>query len=155
MTDLRTSGVQPIIPSETSAYIILESIHDILKYLDYDIVIKDKHAFLNRPDISLDVDEKLNLEKKQFFTNALLISGLIEMLDDNQYDEVESQFNKMIETLSSLIHRKLKRHNLTTSHSVFIHKDDCDDILIGFIKNNDCWKEYNDETGYLKLCSSS
>ena len=153
MTKLSTSGVQPFIFSEPSPYILLESVHDILKYLNHDIIMQGEHGFLNRTDISLDGNEGLDLEKKQFLANGLLVTGLLEVLTNDQYDEVECQFDTMIGTLANIIQRKLEFYKLVACHSVFIHKDDYGDIVIGFVKKNDRWKEYNDETGYLKLCS--
>ena len=151
MKNLATSGVQPFIFSDPSAYILLESVKDILEYLDYDIVIKGEYAFLNRQDISIDSISEFTPEK-QYLANGLLISGLLEQLNNKQYSEVEQKFEKILVVISNLIRRKLEAQKLTSSHSVFIHKDDIGDVVIGFVKNNS-WKEYSDETGYLKLCS--
>ena len=152
MKNLTTSGVQPFIFSEPSPYILLESVHDILKYLDYDIIMKGEHAFLNRQEVSFDNQSDLSPEMKQCYASGLLITGLLEQLSNDEYDKIEQQFEKLLETVSNLIQRKLEAKKINSSHCVFIHKDDIGDIVIGFMKKND-WKEYNDETGYLKLCS--
>ena len=152
MKDLKTSGVQPFMFSEPSPYILLESVHDTLKYFDYDIIMKGEHAFLNRQEISIDNKSDLTPEKKQYYANGLLITGLLEQLSNEEYFKIEQQFEKLLETISNLIQRKLEAQKLNSCHCVFIHKDDHGNIVIGFIKK-DVWKEYNDETGYLKLCS--
>ena len=152
MKDLKTSGVQPFIFSKPSPYILVEAVHDTLKYFDHDIIMKGEHAFLKRQEISIDNNSDLTPEKKQYYANGLLITGLLEQLSNEEYFKVEQQFEKLLETITNLIQRRLEAQNLNSSHCAFIHKDDHGDIVIGFMKKHS-WKEYNDETGYLKLCS--
>lgn len=133
---IKTMGVQPFSFSKPSPYLLLEGIDDILKYLSQEIVVVDGFAFLNRSDISLDDVFNGTLREKQYFVNGLLISGLLEELDNDKFFSIENRFDDLIATMSKLLQKKLRAAGIDSSHNIFVKKDEgYGDIVIGFWKN--------------------
>lgn len=130
-------GVQPFNFSKPSPYLLLEAIDDILHYLDQDIVIRDGYAFLNRDDISLDDEFDGTETEKQYYANGLLITGLLEELENKKFFEIEERFDEIIASISRLLERRLRSARIDSTHSVFVKKDeDYGDVVIGFFRNS-------------------
>jgi len=130
---INTMGVQPFDFENPSPFLLLEAIEDILNYLNHEIILIDEFAFLNRENISLELDFDGSMRDKQYYTNGLLISGLFEHLDNEKFPDIENKFQLLLKTLSNLLQKKLQNANLSDTHCVFVEADeDYGDVVIGF-----------------------
>jgi len=130
---IKTMGVQPLIFDEQSPYLFLSSISDVIKYFDLNIIMDGEHAFLDREDCDLKAPFDGSYRDKQYFVNGILITGLFELLSNEEFSAIEKQFEDFIATLKSIIHRRLVSDSISSTHEVFAHHDeDCGDIVLGF-----------------------
>lgn len=136
---IKTMSVQSVSFSDPSPYLLLEAIDNIIAYLNHDIIMDGEHAFFDRKDITVSISPDGPTRNKQYYVNGILISGLLENLDNEKFSMVQKRFDDLIETICSLMVKKLKSADIFSSHEVFVDRDDdYGDIVIGF------WKKGSD-----------
>jgi len=130
---IKTMGVQPFIFDDQSPYLFLLSISDVINYFDLDIITDREHVFLDREDCDLNAPFDGSLREKQYFVNGILITGLFELLSNESFAQIEDRFETFIDTLKSIIQRRLVSEAISSTHEVFVHDDeDNGDVVIGF-----------------------
>lgn len=132
-------GVQHLDFANPSVYLFLEAMDDILRYLNQEIIIDNSLAFFDRVDLSLEDPFEGTMKMKQYWVNGILISGLLEQLDNDEFIKNEEKFNNLVSSVCSSLEQKLKLNNLNDTHEVYVDRDeDYGDVVVTF------WKKGSD-----------
>lgn len=136
---IKTMGVQHLDFANPSVYLFLEAMDDILRYLNQEIIIDNSLAFFDRVDLSLEDPFEGTMKMKQYWVNGILISGLLEQLDNDEFIKNEEKFNNLVSSVCSSLEQKLKLNNLNDTHEVYVDRDeDYGDVVVTF------WKKGSD-----------
>ncbi len=129
---MKTWGIQPIIQS--AALLCVQSTLDLLKYLDAEIVVEGDLAFLVREEPNDTKEIRSDRRAEQFWHNGLLFSGLVEHLNDEEFEQVEGDFENLVSLVSSILSKKLNAMGLESTHHVIVHRDEkYGDVVVSFL----------------------
>ena len=130
-------GVQHIDFESPEAWKSLMAINDVAEYMSLEITVLDGLGYLVRDDV--DLKNLDGYEHLQWYNNALLISGLVEMVDDQEHLHVWEAYEKLIGYVTKSLQLRLDGAGLSETHQVIRSVDELDTTL-SVVRNEDASK---------------
>lgn len=117
--------------SSKNLQLVLETIDDVLKYLNCPLRIMNGYAFHARE--GFDENEK-DIKRNQYWTNSILVSSLVSYSNLEDDESIQKVFSSLIDTIKASLNEKLNAAGLNKTHKVLVSKDeDYGDVIVTFV----------------------